>query len=541
MTTSDQILILAPAGMPVPDTLLASLVETGHTHRIAAPAEAAEIFASENFAAAIIRLERIDAGLLARAVALRAACGLAFPFVAVLAEGCEPILGGHPFDAVLPHDASCADFAAAIRPREGSQRDARQGPALRARIFPVERETLAALPEGIVRCVGDDLPQVAILRGPRARQALREALGVVVAAAIPTVALDDQAPTCDISAPEMREGLPGSIRELAARFDAVREAVLRSEDPRVALLARMVVRDRPCVPVLDAASRSLATYADEAFVAPLAPKAEALVRAGLAQRSFFEKLHVCPSCASSRMVVREVCGACGSGDVHEAAIVHHFRCGHQAPEDDFRRGEDLVCPRCVRQLEHFGFDYDRPGVVTVCRACGHTTGEAAVGFICLDCSARHSADRVETRTFYAYEATDLGRRMMFATSADLDLVAPDEEAEALRAALNGRRRAGRAPTLLTVLLDADKSASSRRRTKVLAHIDRSLRELFVAPDMVLPWRGGFVVLLADADLAQARSAIPAFREKLSGSLQVVPGLTIEAHELDALRSIGQAA
>jgi Thaumarchaeal output domain 1 len=130
---------------------------------------------------------------------------------------------------------------------------------------------------------------------------------------------------------------------------------------------------------------------------------EGLADAGLLRRRFFDRLHVCAGCGSSRLNVREECPACRSSHLLEATLVHHYACGHQAQEDVFRDGDALVCPKCRKRLRHYGVDYDRPGRLVVCKGCGAHASEPEVGFLCTDCGAHTPGERAAVRDWHHYD------------------------------------------------------------------------------------------------------------------------------------------
>ncbi len=140
--------------------------------------------------------------------------------------------------------------------------------------------------------------------------------------------------------------------------------------------------------------------------------AERLAEAGLLARSFFDRLHVCPACRSSRLNVREECPACRGSSIAEEATVHHFACAQMALERAFLSGDGLVCPKCRTRLRHFGIDYEKPGVATVCNGCGHVDGEPAVGFRCVDCGAHHDAQTISLRDWFSYALTPAGEEAL---------------------------------------------------------------------------------------------------------------------------------
>lgn len=138
------------------------------------------------------------------------------------------------------------------------------------------------------------------------------------------------------------------------------------------------------------------------------PLAEGLVSRGFLKRTFFDRLHECGTCRSRRLSVREECPSCRSADLRETSLVHHFHCAAVLPEQEFKQGFALVCPKCRRQLRNYGKDYDRPGQAYVCNACENTSSELEVGFICLDCNARMDGEAAERIDLYSYSITDAG-------------------------------------------------------------------------------------------------------------------------------------
>jgi CheY-like chemotaxis protein/ribosomal protein L40E len=181
-----------------------------------------------------------------------------------------------------------------------------------------------------------------------------------------------------------------------------------SEDLGEQLIGRLFVMDRPLLPTYDPHSKWQVTYNVPLTTAVIMREAEALCEHGFLRREFFDRFHVCPQCDSHRLHVREECRKCHSSQLEEEQYLHHFRCAYQGPESDFRRGDRLVCPKCRYELTHFGYDYDRPGSMVACEACGNAASEPAVGFVCLDCGGHVDADVAPPRDLYSYYLTDQG-------------------------------------------------------------------------------------------------------------------------------------
>lgn len=174
------------------------------------------------------------------------------------------------------------------------------------------------------------------------------------------------------------------------------------------MLGRMFVSCSPLKAVYDAQSFTLTSYNTILSRSLVASEADAMCAQKLFKPTFFDRFHVCPRCESARMNVREECAKCRSSDLTNEPYLHHFTCAYQGPETKFRRGKDLVCPKCRRELTSFSIDYDRPGAMMICGSCQHASSEPAVGFVCLDCCAHADGQGCRTRDMFSYELSDEG-------------------------------------------------------------------------------------------------------------------------------------
>jgi hypothetical protein len=140
-----------------------------------------------------------------------------------------------------------------------------------------------------------------------------------------------------------------------------------------------------------------------------APLLVSLVASGFLAEHLVEVAHACPTCGSIQVIFRDGCQACAAPDVRTVDLVHHFRCGYQGPETQFSARHGLyICPKCRRELRHFGLDYDKPGEVTVCGACGHTSAETTVHGRCLSCHATFPAANAPKLRIFDYALTGAG-------------------------------------------------------------------------------------------------------------------------------------
>jgi GGDEF domain-containing protein len=135
---------------------------------------------------------------------------------------------------------------------------------------------------------------------------------------------------------------------------------------------------------------------------------ESLCDARALRRRYFTRTHSCVRCGSARLLAFEACPGCGSADLADERIVHHYRCGWQAPESQFIYGRQLACPKCRRELRHFGMDYGKPGMIVHCRGCGATSAEPDPRFSCLDCATVIPADQAPSVDWNHYDLTEEG-------------------------------------------------------------------------------------------------------------------------------------
>lgn len=57
-----------------------------------------------------------------------------------------------------------------------------------------------------------------------------------------------------------------------------------------------------------------------------------LLKLGYIRRTrFIERMHVCPNCTNSHLLFFESCPKCGSSDIKEEPVIHHFRCANVSP------------------------------------------------------------------------------------------------------------------------------------------------------------------------------------------------------------------
>jgi len=214
--------------------------------------------------------------------------------------------------------------------------------------------------------------------------------------------------TGDPSDAALAAGMHERLAPILHRLRSVPFRAAREDRAELTILRLAYSRNVAIEAAFDPTSHSLIEYPLLGRTGMHRARLEGLATLELLRRQHFTRTHLCIRCDSARLHAFEACPGCGSADLFEASIVHHYRCGWQEPEPLFVKDHALICPKCRRELRHYGVDYDKPGTVMVCRACNQANSEPAVCFACLDCMHVMPAREARTLDWYHYELTEEG-------------------------------------------------------------------------------------------------------------------------------------
>jgi len=338
---------------------------------------------------------------------------------------------------------------------------------------------------------------------------------------------------CDDASPaSWRRAVEQSLHVLDA-LAALPAVVTDADDVETLLLARVHSRAAHLQPAYDPTTPRLVRYPAAGLLEEPERAAERLADQGWLARTFFDRMHVCPNCASSRLNVREECPACRSAEIGEETLVHHFRCAHQAIERAFVHADALVCPKCRRRLRHFGVDYDRPGSVTVCQACGHIDTDAAVAFVCIDCGRKSDATVVATRDWHAYRMTAAGEQRLL--GGDLRSLRPKASEAATFHALAGhwlriQERYGRPSTVLRLAFTRTSEVNAEVGPRTLAMARRQAIEIVRGElrdtDFMVEAPEGLLIVMPETDARAVEVPRRRILDRLSAMLSIDLGIDI---------------
>jgi hypothetical protein len=122
---------------------------------------------------------------------------------------------------------------------------------------------------------------------------------------------------------------------------------------------------------------------------------------GAFESVFVDKIQVCPLC-ESLPTFRTGCPNCGSAQIDNEELIHHFACAHVGRVGDFEKDGDLVCPKCRKRHLIVASDFDYVTGPYRCRNCEWTNLQAENVCQCLRCKYRFPAHQAETKELRGY-------------------------------------------------------------------------------------------------------------------------------------------
>ena len=127
-----------------------------------------------------------------------------------------------------------------------------------------------------------------------------------------------------------------------------------------------------------------------------------LYEAGVLERRLYDKIIYCPKCGSANVSVHYCCPYCKSFNIQRSSLIEHVKCGYMDVEENFRKGDKLVCPKCHEELKKLDVDYRKAGVWCTCRDCGKSFDIPLTAHFCRDCHTTFTFEDAVFKDFYAY-------------------------------------------------------------------------------------------------------------------------------------------
>lgn len=107
-----------------------------------------------------------------------------------------------------------------------------------------------------------------------------------------------------------------------------------------------------------------------------------------------DKVPACPVCGSKQVSTRYLCPQCGTYDINRSYLFEHLKCGKVGNESSFRKGDQVICPKCQAVLHDFGVEYRAIGVWYECNKCAHSFNNPNHSHFCRPKRHEFSTERV---------------------------------------------------------------------------------------------------------------------------------------------------
>jgi hypothetical protein len=127
-----------------------------------------------------------------------------------------------------------------------------------------------------------------------------------------------------------------------------------------------------------------------------------LYKAGMLERRLYDKIIYCPKCGSANISVHYCCPYCKSFNIQKSSLIEHVKCGYMDIEENFRKGNKLICPKCHEELKKLDVDYRRAGTWCTCKDCSKSFDIPVTAHFCRDCHAAFTFEDAVIKDVYAY-------------------------------------------------------------------------------------------------------------------------------------------
>jgi len=131
-----------------------------------------------------------------------------------------------------------------------------------------------------------------------------------------------------------------------------------------------------------------------------------LFDAGILRRRLYDKVIYCPKCGSANISIHYRCPYCKSFDIQRSALIEHVKCGYMDVEENFKKGNRLVCPKCHEELKKLDVDYRKAGTWCTCKDCSKSFDIPLTAHFCRDCHTSFTFEEAMIKDVYAYSLNE---------------------------------------------------------------------------------------------------------------------------------------
>jgi hypothetical protein len=127
-----------------------------------------------------------------------------------------------------------------------------------------------------------------------------------------------------------------------------------------------------------------------------------LYEAGILTRQLHDEVIFCPKCNSAGISIHYCCPYCKSFNIKKSSLIEHVKCGYMDVEENFHKGDKLICQKCHDELAKPDVDYRRAGVWCTCKECNKSFDIPIVKLFCRDCHKEFTFEDASIRDVYKY-------------------------------------------------------------------------------------------------------------------------------------------
>ena len=135
-----------------------------------------------------------------------------------------------------------------------------------------------------------------------------------------------------------------------------------------------------------------------------------LYEAGILTRKLHDEVIFCPKCNSAAISVRYCCPYCKSFNIKKSSLIEHVKCGYMDVEENFHKGDKLICQKCHDELRKPDIDYRRAGTWCACKDCSKSFDIPVDKLFCRDCHEEFTFENAVIKDVYTYALEEEARR-----------------------------------------------------------------------------------------------------------------------------------
>lgn len=149
-----------------------------------------------------------------------------------------------------------------------------------------------------------------------------------------------------------------------------------------------------------------------------------LYEAGILERRLYDKIIYCPKCNSANVSIHYCCPYCRSFEIQRSALIEHVKCGYMDVEENFKKGNKLICPKCHEELKKLDIDHRKAGMWCTCKVCSKSFDIPVSTHFCRNCHDNFTFEDAIIRDVYSYSLKEEAKEEI---SLGWILVAPLQE------------------------------------------------------------------------------------------------------------------